>query len=233
MSHIKAIETFYKGYHFRSRLEARWAVFFETLGIQWKYEVEGYEKDLGHFIDTPDGEVYQSDIKRYLPDFYLPNQWGGGGIYVEVKGDQNALQKNWHAHAEMHDYGGILPNFADSFGKSNCGLLLLSDIPEASQQKIYFHPILQHYKGIVKSYAFFNGETLSVVEDSPLTQMLGVAPIFGLDHQEDNWNIDARQVHSFTYYPHVVKAYAAARAARFEHGQSGVVGRASFSFDDL
>ena len=29
MSDIKAIETYYKGYRFRSRLEARWAVFFD------------------------------------------------------------------------------------------------------------------------------------------------------------------------------------------------------------
>jgi hypothetical protein len=28
---IKAIETSYKGYRFRSRLEARWAVFFDAL----------------------------------------------------------------------------------------------------------------------------------------------------------------------------------------------------------
>ena len=52
MSQIKAIETMYKGYHFRSRLEARWAVFFDTLGIPWKYENEGYEKE----ISTVDGD---------------------------------------------------------------------------------------------------------------------------------------------------------------------------------
>lgn len=39
MSEIKPIQTRYKGYHFRSRLEARWAVFFDALGIAWKYEV--------------------------------------------------------------------------------------------------------------------------------------------------------------------------------------------------
>lgn len=54
---IKAIETHYKGYHFRSRLEARWAVFFDALGIQWEYEHEGYDLD---------GEWY-------LPDFWLPD----------------------------------------------------------------------------------------------------------------------------------------------------------------
>lgn len=53
---IAAIETRYKGYRFRSRLEARWAVFFDTMGIEWQYELEGY--DLNGIM--------------YLPDFYLP-----------------------------------------------------------------------------------------------------------------------------------------------------------------
>ena len=214
MSQIKAIETFYKGYHFRSRLEARWAVFFETLGIPWKYEVEGYEREVFYSSDAP-------KIVRYLPDFFLPARWGDGGVYVEVKGDKNALKKNWHDHAEMHDYGGVLPNFSDSKGESGAGLLLLSDIPEASQAKIYFHPIIQHYKGLVKSYAFFDGDSLSVVKDSPLATILGVEPVYGLDHEEDNWDIDIRQVHTSRHYPNVVAAYAAARAARFEHGQQG------------
>lgn len=51
---IKAIETQYKGYRFRSRLEARWAVFFDYLGLKWEYEPEGFE--LGNGV-------------RYLPDF--------------------------------------------------------------------------------------------------------------------------------------------------------------------
>ena len=32
---MKAIETEYNGYRFRSRLEARWAVFFDALGIEY------------------------------------------------------------------------------------------------------------------------------------------------------------------------------------------------------
>lgn len=53
---IKAIETHYNGYKFRSRLEARWAVFFDEAGIEYQYEPEGFTngKDC------------------YLPDFYLP-----------------------------------------------------------------------------------------------------------------------------------------------------------------
>lgn len=66
MTVIKAIETKYAGCLFRSRLEARWAVVFDRLGIRWEYEPEGFELD-----DT-----------RYLPDFRLP---GMGGLFVEVK----------------------------------------------------------------------------------------------------------------------------------------------------
>lgn len=64
---IKPIETIYNGYRFRSRLEARWAVFFDALGIKYEYEPEGFE---------------MSDGTKYLPDFYLPND----NYYIEVKG---------------------------------------------------------------------------------------------------------------------------------------------------
>ena len=72
---IKAIETVYNGYRFRSRLEARWAVFFDTLGIEYQYEPEGF--DLG-------------EAGWYLPDFWLPHQVElfaekGWGMWVEIK----------------------------------------------------------------------------------------------------------------------------------------------------
>ena len=65
--HIKAIQTRYDGCLFRSRLEARWAVFFNHLGLRWRYEPEGFE--MPGF--------------RYLPDFFLPD-WD---VYLEVKPD--------------------------------------------------------------------------------------------------------------------------------------------------
>lgn len=73
MNKIKPVETYYNGYRFRSRLEARWAVLFDALGIRYEYEAEGYE--------LPNGEWY-------LPDFVLH----GGSVrcpdplFVEVKG---------------------------------------------------------------------------------------------------------------------------------------------------
>lgn len=66
--HHRAITTRYKGFAFRSRLEARWAVFFDHLGIRWDYEPEGYE--LGNGL-------------RYLPDFWLPDL----KLWVEIKPD--------------------------------------------------------------------------------------------------------------------------------------------------
>ena len=66
MSNFKAVETVYKGYRFRSRLEARWAIFFDSLGIKWEYEPEG---------------IVLSNGKSYLPDFYLINF----NCYFEVK----------------------------------------------------------------------------------------------------------------------------------------------------
>lgn len=56
MGDLKAIETLYKGYRFRSRLEARWAVFLDTLNLKWAYEEEGYALE---------------DAGWYLPDFHV------------------------------------------------------------------------------------------------------------------------------------------------------------------
>lgn len=62
---IKTIPTLYDGITFRSRLEARWAVFFNLLEIKWFYEYEGYQLEAGW----------------YLPDFWLPNQQ----MFMEIK----------------------------------------------------------------------------------------------------------------------------------------------------
>ena len=39
----EAKETYYDGYRFRSRLEARWAVFFNNIGLEYEYEMEGFD----------------------------------------------------------------------------------------------------------------------------------------------------------------------------------------------
>ena len=78
MTELKPIETRYKGYRFRSRLEARWGVFFDALGVQWEYEPEGY--DLG-------------DAGWYLPDF-LVNAGTGEDAFVEIKPYGHPVNEN-------------------------------------------------------------------------------------------------------------------------------------------
>jgi hypothetical protein len=62
---MKVIETRYGGCRFRSRLEARWAVYFDAIGIKWEYEKEGFD----------------FDGICYLPDFWLPQV----SMWAEVK----------------------------------------------------------------------------------------------------------------------------------------------------
>jgi len=64
---VQAIETIYNGYRFRSRLEARWAVFFDEMKVTYHYEIEGF--DFGKI--------------KYLPDFYLPEH----KLWLEIKPD--------------------------------------------------------------------------------------------------------------------------------------------------
>ena len=67
MKKLRPIQTEYGGFLFRSRLEARWAVFFDTCGVDWEYEPEGY--DLGNGL-------------MYLPDFLLHGVDGSCLLYT-------------------------------------------------------------------------------------------------------------------------------------------------------
>ena len=79
---IKPIETLYRGHYFRSKAEARFAVFMDCLGVKWDYEPQGF--DLGN------GLKYLPDFKIY--DVSTCHNSDGGKIctydymYVEVKG---------------------------------------------------------------------------------------------------------------------------------------------------
>lgn len=68
---IAAIETRYGGALYRSRAEARWAVFFDLAGIPFQYEAEGFALGSG----------------AYLPDFWLP----AFGAFLEIKGVEPSL----------------------------------------------------------------------------------------------------------------------------------------------
>jgi hypothetical protein len=82
---MKALETVYRGHVFRSRLEARWAVFFDQIRVRWEYEPEGFKLD---------------DGSNYLPDFFLHFD---GGIYAEIKpeGDDFAKAREFAKHKKI------------------------------------------------------------------------------------------------------------------------------------
>jgi ClpX C4-type zinc finger len=71
------IPTTYAGHGFRSRLEARWAVLFNTLGFVWDYEPDKFELAFGS--GTP---IW------YIPDFLLHCAKKAGGAYIEIKPDR-------------------------------------------------------------------------------------------------------------------------------------------------
>ena len=62
---MKSKETVYSGVIYRSRLEAKWAIFFDVIGIKFQYEPRQF--------NTRDG--------LYLPDFFLPEL----SVWVEIK----------------------------------------------------------------------------------------------------------------------------------------------------
>lgn len=75
---LKAINTMYQGRRFRSRLEARWAIFFDAIDVGWEYEVEGFE-----ISDT-----------KYLTDFKI-SSFGANRVdaYIEIKPNAPTLEE--------------------------------------------------------------------------------------------------------------------------------------------
>lgn len=85
---LPAIPTTYNGVKFKSRLEARFAVFFDQMGVRWEYEPEGY----------------RLPSQWYAPDFWLPDPQGRGrGVWVEVKPDRWPLDVELQKMRELCD----------------------------------------------------------------------------------------------------------------------------------
>lgn len=188
---IKAKETIYNGYRFRSRLEARWAVFFDTLGIRYEYEWQDY---------VVGG-------KRYLPDFWLPEQQ----CFVEIKGQDPkdseiekigdlacATQKNAHLF-----FGGIkLPPDIDSLGWS----------AEYWKQDDDFWGINWKWNPLWGRCIHCGSVGIVHLGKSSLLSC-------GCSHRH-------RYTENFEYNacdPVLIAAYTAARQARFEHGEKPVL----------
>lgn len=211
---VKSIETRYAGCRFRSRLEARWAVFLDTLGIRWEYEPQGY--------------LVGPECRGYLPDFWLP----GEKIWVEVKGAEEQLDIELLVAAAFPDLG--LPatgRVTDDFGR-DVRMLILGPIARGGKPWTHGDDTL----GVVQPSPalLLHGEGQVLRTDGAFTDA-GVwtdcdGPAIANRNREIQWQtratwepglVGGSKVFSSTQEPRVQRAYEAARSARFEHGESG------------
>lgn len=205
---LKAIETRYAGCLFRSRLEARWAVFLDHFGIAWQYEAQGYECQ-------PRCRLSGTTPFWYLPDFWLPDL----GLFAEVKGQLTGQEVR-----RLLDAAAYL-----SSPQGGCGggsdLVVLGSLPRPDAG--FFQntvPVLLHmHKGDLNAVPWIGqssggscyGDTLADDENARAPGW-DARRVIGL--LLSGWQVSAAD--------HVFRdAYQAARSARFEHGQSGAPGQ--------
>lgn len=114
---MKAIDTTYRGFRFRSRLEARWAVFMDYINVPFEYEREGY--DLGGIF--------------YLPDFWLPEL----RYFLEIKPESPSAEEREKATRLTTQSG--FPVFV-LVGQPECPNVDTRWYENESQAEIYIPP---------------------------------------------------------------------------------------------
>lgn len=104
---IKPIQTRYAGYLFRSRLEARWAVFFDAIGANWTYEPEGFQLPSGTYY-LPDFRILTrnrtlwfeikpgKDGSKSFEEFIGNCEFGTGGSVLNDIPDPRYVAENFH-----------------------------------------------------------------------------------------------------------------------------------------
>lgn len=213
---ITAIETEYAGHRFRSRLEARWAVFFDHLGIRWAYEPQGFEIH---------ADPWAEKTTRYLPDFWLPDF----GLWCEVKGelDHDGMKRIIMAASSAGlplTPDGEWPLKREQSFPWRPRLLMLGNVPRDGD--CWLHSCLSV---VAESVIAVSGISFAKARDGSwtLAQLTNYKPLnqFLIGEEPDEKTI-RRFVHGEGHamvrtFAFVEDAYRAARMARFEHGESG------------
>lgn len=152
----QAIETEYRGVRFRSRLEARWAVFLDALGIRWIHEPEAYQLSCG----------------GYLPDFWLPDFEQGWFVEVKPSRSREAFNKALTFAVETGLpiwLAGDLPDFrvtytagggenADAAWESRGTVIPMFDAAEA-ENRFYWEPGFEDAQGYFDPDEIYPGDT--------------------------------------------------------------------------
>jgi len=188
---IKAIETQYQGYRFRSRLEARWAVFFDALGVKWEYEPEGYDltdtydestETDGGMSPWPDGRLL------YLPDFWLPEKQ----LFAEIKPSAFSDEEREKCRLLAMQTG--------------YGCLMLSGVPNGVAYPLFDFSVEPE---CAERYMSLDDRGIILLINWMTTR----------DQLKSAWNsLDKEDQNSLHRY---INAVDAARGARFEHGENG------------
>jgi hypothetical protein len=199
---LKAIETVYNGYRFRSRLEARWAVFFDALGLPYEYEREGF--DLG-------------DGVRYLPDFWLPTIDAWYEIKPELPKDGPDPKLVRLAQRSRRD---VYLCAGDPW-RPVTFILIPSEMP--TQVPPDFRLLAGSYEVVV-----FSGGRYP---DAPAGSCDG--DLYAWQECTECGTLSLGELSTWCHHPHLcqhfkderitprlLNAYAAARQARFEHGEA-------------
>jgi len=194
---MKAIETLYRGYRFRSRLEARWAVFFDELDVTWDYEPQGF--DLGK-------------AGWYLPDFWLEDH----GCWLEVKGSDPTVDERRKAEAlrDTTDAPVILAHGPIGTRAHTFFAYDTSDSSAGSWEGECLWFIRQEgdYPGQPRDGMLLLGV------DASSTRCFYRDSCF---EHEINWAKPIRAESIRDVFTEVYDAYMVARGARFEHGENG------------
>lgn len=213
MNTIKAIETRYRGYHFRSRLEARWAVFFDALGVRWEYEPEG-------FI-LPSGEWYLPDFRVWTPQ--QKPTW----YEIKPNTEDRFSSKIADFLSECEERGGPLVGDPLEFMEGSaqicgrCGLLYC----ENSWKEIKSgHFSVMNFGVSVNKWALakeFSDEEQRFHCDYCDFESWKDGEISFVKVERYKGDILISGIDCARISRHVLKAAGRARSARFEHGQQG------------
>lgn len=202
MTPLKPIDTRYAGHLFRSRLEARWAVFFDCLDLEWQYEVEGFQLP---------GDIY------YLPDFRITTPQGHAR-WVEVKPAHVKSDPKFDAFVEALHPDGQVTETTDAALVSGSPLEWL--IADNSFCPRCGMPLQSLGADDVSQFNCQPCDWETPCGGGHSSEPTGVKGIAWRPHK--GWiELDGREPAIFQHM--LKKAATAAQQARFEHGQSGAI----------
>ena len=224
---ITPIQTRWKNYFFRSRLEARWAVFFENMGLDWEYEPQGYTVNgqgyLPDFRIKSNGAIDVVNGSEWVDHelLFYANHEGeqlnfDGYTYYEVKPQSAGTCRSAQLLGAVHLFGDPYHFFFERPGNTFCGMCSRIDscaFKDSFYEEFETTKMLMYCKSCFMKVGAdsFSGDTTifspqyhflvneQASFDSPLCHM-------------NCYNLNGRQ--------RIYDAATAAREARFEHGES-------------